>query len=157
MTDPIPPRHVRQAAAGRQPHRRLSGGQRWLLAGAGLGLIALLVAAYRLVPDRRGLGTHQQLGLPPCTLMVVAGIRCPSCGMTTAWSYLTHGNIEASLRANPGGTLLAGLAFAFVPLALIGAISGRWWPGDAMTWGLLVWLATSLVVAGLDWLIRFVY
>jgi hypothetical protein len=131
--------------------------ERLVLAGIGLGLLVLLVAAYRLEPDSRGLGTHEQLGLPPCSMILLVGVRCPSCGMTTAWSYLTHGNIDASLRANPGGTLLAGLAVAFAPLALLGAVSGRWWPGDATAWGLLTWLAVSLAVAGIDWLIRFIH
>lgn len=157
MTDSIPPFDPRLTSTGRHPYRRLAWWERVVLAATGAGLLVLLVLAYRLEPDSRGLGTHQQLGLPPCSMLLWVGVRCPSCGMTTAWSYLTHGNIDASLRANPGGTLLAGLAVAFVPLALLGAFSGWWWPGDAIAWGLLIWLAASLVVAGIDWLIRFIH
>ena len=58
-------------------------------------------------PNRAGMGTHQQLGLPPCTFDTIFGIRCPTCGMTTSWSHLMHGDLAASWSANPGGTCLA--------------------------------------------------
>jgi hypothetical protein len=47
----------------------------------GFGLIALLATARWLTPDARGLGTHEQLGLPPCGFYLWYGLPCPSCGM----------------------------------------------------------------------------
>ena len=63
------------------------------------------VAAW-LRPDPTGHGTHTQLGLPPCGMMVNTGIPCPSCGMTTAFAFAIRGNVIESLRAQPFGTLL---------------------------------------------------
>ena len=67
----------------------------------------LLGTASQLNPSGTGLGTHQQLGLPPCSTRVLFGIRCPACGMTTSWSYFMHGNWRLSLQSNIGGFLLA--------------------------------------------------
>ena len=67
-----------------------------------------------LVPDPRGLGTHQQLGLPPCTFRVLFGRPCPACGMTTAWANVLRGRLPPALRANVTGTLLCGLDLAAV-------------------------------------------
>ncbi len=69
--------------------------------------IVLLATASRLTPNPEGLGTHQQLGLPPCTSRVLLGIRCPACGMTTSWAYFMHGQWIQSVHANSGGFLLA--------------------------------------------------
>ncbi|MEJ2421337.1 MAG: hypothetical protein P8018_06370 [Acidobacteriota bacterium] len=35
-------------------------------AGAWLGFLAVMLLAHHLVPDPAGLGTHTELGLPPC-------------------------------------------------------------------------------------------
>ncbi|RMG03430.1 MAG: DUF2752 domain-containing protein, partial [Planctomycetota bacterium] len=66
--------------------RRMSFRTRCLTGGAAVGLAGLLVIAAVLRPSPTGLGTHQQLGLPPCTFRAMFGSRCPTCGMTTAWS-----------------------------------------------------------------------
>jgi len=78
--------------------------------------LSLLATAGQLEPSPTGLGTHQQLGLPPCTMRMLVGIRCPGCGMTTSWSHFTHGQWRQSLSANLGGFLLAiySLGFASV-------------------------------------------
>ena len=88
----------------------LSGRSRFLAATVGGGLLALLVVASQLQPDPRGLGTHQQLGLPPCTFSMLFGQRCPACGMTTSWSLVTHGRLSEALNNHISGTVLAGLA-----------------------------------------------
>lgn len=59
-------------------------------------------------------GSHQQLGLPPCTLLSTLGFRCPSCGMTTAVSLLVHGDIVASCQANWAGTLMVSVAMPLI-------------------------------------------
>ena len=55
-----------------------------------IGLLLPLGAAVRLQPAREGLGTHQQLGLPPCTFRVLFDRPCPSCGMSTSWAHLVR-------------------------------------------------------------------
>src|SRR5260370_8203293 len=69
--------------------------------------------------------THTQLGLPPCNFKVVTGLPCPSCGMTTSFALLVHGDFRNSLRANAVGTLLAIFCLAFIPWSLFSAVRGR--------------------------------
>jgi hypothetical protein len=95
------------------------------------GLIALFVVAARLDPYGpdglpRGLGTHTQLGLPECNFLRLTGLPCPSCGMTTSFALLMHGDVVASLGTNPVGTLLAVFLLGMIPWGLAGAIRGRW-------------------------------
>jgi hypothetical protein len=96
-----------------------------------LGLVALFVIAARLDPygpdgTPLGMGTHRQLGLPECNFLRLTGLPCPSCGMTTSFALLMHGDVVASLRANPVGTLLALFLLGAIPWSLVGAARGRW-------------------------------
>jgi hypothetical protein len=94
------------------------------LAVAGLAVfaIAALLNPYDASGAPRRHGTHRQLGLPACTLETLTGVGCPSCGMTTAFSLLTHGDPAAAWRTNWAGCVVAGLAFLgtiwFVAVAL---------------------------------------
>lgn len=128
--------------------------QRTLLVAIATGLLSLLLVAAWLPPDPRGFGTHQRLGLPPCSFRQLTGWRCPSCGMTTAWSCLMRGRIAASFQANAGGALLGLVCLVVAPWALISGLRGRWLgrpPGSVVTLGLVPVL---LVVTLADWLVR---
>jgi hypothetical protein len=85
------------------------------LALAGLGGLTLLMLAVWLTPSPSGFGTHQQLGLPPCTFLYWFDIPCPSCGGTTAFSHFVRGQWVSAIRANAAAALLAGLCVAGVP------------------------------------------
>src|SRR5688572_32645537 len=106
--------------------------QRIAMVAGGLVLVALLALAAVLKPNTSGMGTHRQLGLPPCSLVVLTGVRWPSCGMTTSWAHLMRGNFAASVRANSGGTLFALAAIASGPSLLVSGLSGRrrFWKPD---------------------------
>src|SRR5439155_22813895 len=65
--------------------------------------------------------THTQLGLPPCQFYLVTGLPCPSCGMTTSFALLMHGDVWNSLRANWVGTLLAVFCLLLIPWCLASA------------------------------------
>ncbi|MEM6689886.1 MAG: DUF2752 domain-containing protein [Planctomycetota bacterium] len=91
---------------------------RWLAITLSFVPLLLLVVARFLSPSPRGLGTHQQLGLPPCSLRVMLGIECPACGMTTSWSHFTRGQWIDALHANYAGVMLAAFFVAFCPFAL---------------------------------------
>ncbi|HVU85954.1 MAG TPA: DUF2752 domain-containing protein [Pirellulales bacterium] len=93
---------------------------------AGLILVGLLAVAAGLQPSPTGLGTHEQLGLPPCTFRWLFGMRCPSCGMTTSWSHAVRGELTAALAANVGGALLAFGSIVAAPWCVVSAAAGRW-------------------------------
>jgi hypothetical protein len=131
---------------------------RWLdrlaMIVAGGVLLGLLATAGRLTPNQHGQGTHQQLGLPPCTILAWYGIRCPSCGMTTSWSHVVRGQVFAAIRANAGGTLLALVALAAGPWLLVSGLRGRWlFSPPRETWVLAVAL-TIVTITLIDWVLR---
>ena len=119
-----------------------------------LGLLALLSVAAFLEPDPRGLGTHQQFGLPPCTFRFLFGRPCPTCGMTTSWAHLVRGQPIGALGANVGGALLATLAVVSVPWLAASAARGRWlgWAPNSIV---MAWVGLAiLLVTLIDWGIR---
>jgi hypothetical protein len=112
--------------------------------------LALLAVASQLEPSTAGLGTHQQLGLPPCSFRVLLGIRCPSCGMTTSWSYFVRGQWLASMTVNLGGFMLALAAVATAGLFGKSAWTGRL-PGiEAQKWMTFCLLGIAIVTM-VDW------
>lgn len=88
-------------------------------------MFGLLAVAGTLTPSESGKGTHQQLGLPPCTFEVWFRLPCPTCGMTTSWCHLMNGNVAESWSANPGGTCLAVLSALAGIWLLVSAVRGR--------------------------------
>ena len=143
-------------SAGRL-HRAMRPSVRFGLAALGLILLVGLGVAGWLEPDARGFGTHQQLGLPPCTFRTLFGVRCPSCGMTTAWAHTVRGQIGAAVRANAGGTVLALIVVFVAPWLLIAALRGRQpaWPSGE------VWLVAVagivVLITLIDWATRLLW
>ena len=98
---------------------------------------ALLVAALWLTPARGGHGTHEQLGVPPCSFLSRTGWPCPSCGMTTSISAMAHGQLARAWTAQPFGVMLfaaiiVGAGFGTFELAtnrpaLESLRPGAWW------------------------------
>ncbi|MDA8746430.1 DUF2752 domain-containing protein [Rubripirellula amarantea] len=115
--------------------------------------LVLLGVSRTLVPDSDGLGTHQQLGLPPCSMRVVMGVRCPACGMTTSWAYFTRGEWRASIESNAGGFMLAILALLVCPVVLR-CIWRSVYPSQAQQTWLLFALLAVLAVTIVDWSVR---
>lgn len=119
-----PPLLPEVAAARRE--RRLAAGL------ALLGLVAFGLAAvldpYDAAGRPRTHGTHRQLGLPPCTVKALTGVGCPSCGMTTAFALVMHGDPAAAWRTNWAGcavAVLAAAATAWFLLVAAGLPPGR--------------------------------
>jgi hypothetical protein len=120
VADP-PPRlyRPRGASAVASPMVRLVA-----LALAG-GCLAVLVVAAGLSPSPTGAGSHRGLGLQSCALLERTGIPCPSCGMTTSFTWFAHGNLLASFYVQPMGMLLAVAAAGCVWGGLYVAVTGR--------------------------------
>jgi len=123
---------ARPVVIGRRK-RKLPPLARWarlLLVLMALGLIAVFVVAAWIRPyDDDGnaakMATHTQLGMEPCSMVVLTGKPCPACGMTTSFSLLMHADVANSLRANWVGTLLALAWLALIPWGIFGAVRGR--------------------------------
>jgi hypothetical protein len=133
---------------------RFSRSKRLSVALAGLTVASLLAVAVFLQPSPTGLGTHEQLGLPPCTFRWLFGMRCPSCGMTTSWSHATRGELRAALASNVGGTLLAMTSLIAAPWCVLSAAAGRWLvrpPRDRALAAMALLIGTITL---LDWIYR---
>ena len=127
---------------------------RVLCAVIGSSLAILLGTAALLTPDSRGHGTHEQLGLSPCTFATFAGRRCPACGMTTAWSHLTHGNVYAAVQTHTSGTVLGILAVVLSAWSLTYAVFGGLRVRLPTERILLVMGITMLMFMLVEWLMR---
>lgn len=112
--------------------------------------LSLFALASQLHPAVNGLGTHQQLGLPPCSFRVLWAIPCPACGMTTSWVHFVRGDWAASAAVNLGGFLLAlgGMAVSglFLQAAWRGILPGL----AAQRWITLAAVFTAVVTIT-DW------
>ncbi len=139
--------------------KQLSPATRCVCAITGITLLAMLAVAAWLTPPVVGgtYGLHQQLGLPACRFVSQWQVRCPSCGMTTAWAHAVRGQLRLALADNVAGTLLALAAIAAVPWTLVTAGRGSWllvrW-----RWSVAVCLvALVLLVSLVDWLLRLIW
>lgn len=92
----------------RQPTPSDVGVRARIIAGlTALGAISVLSLAAYLRPASAGYGTHEQLGMLPCTWAAVLDRPCPTCGMTTSFAHAANGSILASFAAQPFGAFLA--------------------------------------------------
>jgi hypothetical protein len=112
--------------------------------------LALLAVASQLEPNLSGLGTHQQLGLPPCSFRLIFGARCPACGMTTSWAYFARGHWADSMAVNLGGFLLALASLLGAGLLARAAWTGRLPSERAQSTITLIGLGIAITTAA-DW------
>lgn len=85
---------------------------------------SLLFVATRIEPNARGFGTHRQLGLPMCGFLLVSGVPCATCGMTTAFTHAVRGDLMAALATQPAGALFAVSVAALVLVSAYGLVFG---------------------------------
>lgn len=134
----------------------LSRGERVILALVGLGFLVLVLFARHLTPDPRGLGTHEQLGFPPCATSLFLGVPCPFCGMTTAFSLMAHGRPVAAFEVQPAGAFIFLVCIAGFFLSLGFAVAGRW-PSYLLQNRYVAWLwILGLTVLGLAWVYKLI-
>ena len=148
------PRSVKHALHDEPRTTTLSWQYRVLALISGMGVLTLLLVARSLEPETRGFGTHQQLGLPPCTSVVLFGMRCPSCGMTTSWSLTMRGRLLEAGAVNAGGLFLSIIALAYLPAACYftyrGIVTRSGWFSLALATSIL----SALAIAVPQWLLR---
>jgi len=90
-----------------------------------IGCLATLLIAFRLTPKPGGVGTHTALKMQECAWLYRIGIPCPSCGMTTSFSWYARGNIAASVYVQPFGFVLALIVTIVFWVSLYAAISAK--------------------------------
>ncbi|QOV90800.1 DUF2752 domain-containing protein [Humisphaera borealis] len=93
--------------------------------GISIACLTVLLIAAGLTPNASGVGSHRGLGLQSCALLERAGMPCPSCGMTTSFTWFAHGNLIASFYVQPMGMLLALACACTVWAGAYVAISGK--------------------------------
>ena len=131
---------------------RLAGGlkKRIVPAGVLITCVGLLSVAAWLKPSASGVGTHTQLGLPPCGFETAFGLPCATCGMTTAFAHAADGHLLAAFLTQPAGAVLAVLTAVTCLLSANAVIRGvslgsilryLWRPGVA--WAVVVLVMVS--------------
>ncbi len=99
---PAPPGCGTIPRTGAGPAPRRSGRAERSAAALYMLLFAAAFCASRSIePSPSGVGSHTQLGLPPCGFYAATGIPCLSCGMTTAFAHMARGSIAAGFAAQP--------------------------------------------------------
>lgn len=139
---------------GEQQPLTLAG--RLLMALLGVVLLVVWGIACWLEPDPRGFGTHEGLGLPPCSFKAWTGRPCPSCGMTTAFANMARGRLVAATKANCGGVLVALASLVMAPWCLASARQGRLLGVTAPDRALLALLVPIISISLVNWLIRLI-
>lgn len=119
-----------------------------------LALIALssltLLLARWLRPAPRGVGTHEQLGLPPCLFLHFTGFPCPSCGLTTSFAHAARLHFYQSFITQPFGLIAFCLTLLSIPLALYLIHRRIAWSGlmHARSVNVLLYILLALYVLG---------
>jgi len=117
-------------------------------------LIVLYLSGFYLTPDARGIGTHEQLGLPPCGFVeMFDGVPCPSCGYTTTFTLAAHGRPVDAFVNQPFGFMVFLATVAGVPFLCVAvgknislfSLTERW------RWG---WIGVGFVVL---WILGWIY
>lgn len=142
------PREVRLFG---RPVPRAAAAERIAWAVVSAGALLVLFLALRLAPDPRGVGTHEQLGLPACGLVASFGYPCPSCGFTTTFALAAHGRPLDALANQPFGLLLFVATVLVVPVGIVGVFKGVSWLllMDRLPLGRIV--AVTFVLWALSW------
>ncbi len=140
--------------AGRPHPLELRPAERWTAAMGGTLIVILFVVARMIAPSDRGYGSHQSLGLPACTSVALLGMRCPTCGMSTAWANFVGGRWAAALRANVTGSALAMTALPVWVWLTLAALEGRWRLVKPTPKGVIAAQLVFIFAALAEWIVR---
>lgn len=73
-------------------------------------ILGVIIVARILSPKESGIGTHTELGFPPCTFYVLTKLPCPGCGITTSFSHMTRFQFKKAFQVHPYGPILFTMA-----------------------------------------------
>jgi hypothetical protein len=128
--------------------------ERVVQAFVALVMAALVGLGVWLDPDAGGTGTHEQLGLPPCGLLISTGVPCPTCGVTTSFALAAHGRFAEAFVNQPFG-LITFIVAAGALAALVAALAlGRSLAGVVTPWRIGTGSLVLVVLATLSWLYK---
>ncbi len=118
-------------------------------AAAGLaGIIGAFALALALKPDPRGMGTHQQLGMPPCTMYMLIGLPCPTCGLTTAFAHVVRLQVLDAIRVQPFCVVILVIMLLSAAWYAATIVSGNrvsnWLGGRRIKWPRWIWTCVAL-------------
>ncbi|MBX3279682.1 MAG: DUF2752 domain-containing protein [Acidobacteria bacterium] len=86
---------------------------------------AMLVLGRWLEPSPLGLGTHAQLGFPPCLFLKFTGIPCPNCGLTTSFAHASRLQFIQAFLTQPFGLIVFLLAATTAVFACYSLLTRR--------------------------------
>jgi hypothetical protein len=133
-----------------------SGAERLAYVALAAAALGVLLLARELTADPRGLGTHQQLGLPVCAWYSETGRPCITCGVTTAFVLVAQGRLVDGLVTQPlgaalalgaGATVLAAGYAAWYGLSLVPLLAPLWRPSIVLGGVALVLLSWGYKMA----------
>jgi len=118
-------------------------------AAAGLaGIIGAFVLALALKPDPQGIGTHQQLGMPPCAMYMVTRLPCPTCGLTTAFAHVVRLQIVDAIRVQPFCVVILVIMLLSAAWCAATIVSGNrvsnWLQSRHVNWPRWIWTCVAL-------------
>jgi hypothetical protein len=122
-----------------------------------VGAWLVVIMAFHLQPSPDGLGTHEQLGFQPCAFYQMTGRPCPTCGMTTAFAHMAHGQVWQAIIVQPFGALLFVLTLAAALGTTATAVAGRSWNLLLTRWLSPTWVYTAIVLGLAAWMFKAVY
>jgi hypothetical protein len=100
--------------------------QRMVALASAMACLLILAVACWLRPNPAGYGSHTFLpAMQKCQFLERTGLPCPSCGMTTSFTWFVRGNLLASFYVQPMGALLAMLTACWVWIGVYIAITGK--------------------------------
>jgi hypothetical protein len=99
--------------------------ERWGSAVVAVGSGAVLGIARWLEPSPQGFGTHQQLGLYPCTFLAWTGHPCPMCGATTTFALMADFRPLDAVINQPFAALLAAMTLGAFGVSVAEAVLPR--------------------------------
>lgn len=111
-----------------------------------LALVAALAAGRWMEPSPTGTGTHTQIGLAPCGMLIATGHPCPTCGVTTSFALAAHGRLGESLVNQPFGLLVFLMTVGGLAVTVVTLVTGRSW-GPSLTPGRLIGAVLALLLA----------